>query len=170
MEDIFDGVAVGDSVASEEGYGVGQGPAVVVYAHVGEGVESEDDGAILLQKCGLRFGDGSVVVAQHLTVGGPAFGVSAVIQKRAYGIWILAGEVGGLVQMTGISFMGKGREQGQIVGQMSLIDVDDVVFGVVDGWNHIESRTKILFHGFLDVFDLRIHLWWLRKVFPQFGF
>lgn len=109
--DIFNGIRIGDPVTSEKGDGLDERPALVVDAHIGEGIETKDHGSVFLHQGCLFFGDRRVIITHHLAVGSPAFGIAAVIQKIADGVGLLGCVVGSLVQVSRITFMCECREE-----------------------------------------------------------
>ena len=110
-------------------------------AHVRQRIQAQNDGGILLHQGCLLLGKRRIVVAHHLAVSSPAFRISAIIKKIADGVRLSARIVDCLVQMAGISFVGQGCKQRDVVGHVSLVDVDDVILGTVDGRHHVECRA-----------------------------
>ena len=43
--------------------------------------------------------------------------------------------------MSGVAFVGEGGEEREVVGDVSVVDVDYIFRSVVDGRDHVESRA-----------------------------
>ena len=102
-------------------------------AYICKRVKAKDQGTVFLKEGRVLFGNGRIVPAEHFRVGGPALGIAAVIQKTSHRMGIGCLIIGRLVEMPGVTLMGKGGEKGQVIGHMSPVDVDDIFLGVVNG-------------------------------------
>ena len=107
--------------------------------HIGQGVEPQQDGGVFLHQGGQVMVHRRVIITHHLSIRGPALSITAKIQKVADGVRILPGEIGGLVEVAGVSFMGQGGEEGNVVAKMAGIDVDHIFPGIVDGRDQVEG-------------------------------
>ena len=61
--------------------------------------------------------------------------------------------VDGLIQMTGITFVGKSGIQSKMVSGIFTVDVDNIILHVIDRRCQIIGRTAIISHGRRDRFD-----------------
>ena len=84
------------------------------------------------------------IVAHHLNIGSPAFGVAVKVKQRADWFRVRAQVVGELIHMSGDSFVRKGGPQ--ITGAVTAhIQVDGVFVVGINWCCHIECRTDDIF-------------------------
>ena len=77
IKNVLDCLFIRDPIGSEKGNCFSKSPAVIVDAHIGEGVKSENDGGIMLEKCCHIMRKRGIVITQHFTICSPTFGISA---------------------------------------------------------------------------------------------
>ena len=74
-------------------------------------------------------------------VSGPAFGIAAETEKLPYVVVIAAVKVQGLVHVSGITFVGQGGVQVPGGIGASVVDVDGIILGTVNGHGQVKGRA-----------------------------